>query len=525
MGNIVVLFAGFSLDSARNNFCLEKQFGGKSSAELALKWASSNGTKTFVLSVPENSEKLSSVVAGISPSSSSEIEIIEEDSWTASKIALKIAECCKKSECDSALYSWIDTPFLNNSITKKLLGMHAEYIAEYTFADGFPYGVAPEVINAGTASIIANLAGEDASATRTALFDVMKREINSFEIETLVSDFDYRPLRIFLESSSKGGLVSCSALFSSLNLNENDIAEFDADELCSVASKNPLVIRNIPHFFDIQITSKVNHKTLYSPENANIGIENLPDMSVCEFEKLAEKISEFSPGAVVSLSAFGEATKHPDFLEFVGILSKKGLRILVETDGLCVDSEFVSSVAGKISGSEIDWIVDIDAADSSVYAKVRNAPESDFQKAVDAVSALSVAFKNHVYPQLTRMNENEENLEKFFRFWRNAESPSNGKIIIKKYDSLCSALPDRKPADLSPLRRVPCWHLSRDFVILSDGSVPKCRSCGKSQILGNAFAESLSDIWDSASPVYAEHVSGNYREKCGGCDEFYTFSF
>ncbi len=518
MGNIVVLFAGFSMDSASNNFCLEKSFGGKSSVELALDWAASNGDRTFILSLPENSSALSSLAP--------DCEIVPGSSWTASKIASCIADCCEKAGAKTALYSWIDLPFLNSGVSRRLLDMHLEYAAEYTFADGFPYGFSPEVIDSGTASIVSRIVSEkDLPPTRTAIFDAMKFDINSFEIETLVSDVDYRPLRISLESSSKGSHLSCLSLFESLH--GRNASSLEIGEICSLAAENPSVIRNIPHFFDIQITSKTNHTPLYSPEKAGIGVYGLPDMSLDDFGRVVEKIRAFSPDAVVSLSAFGEPTLHPRFVDFVRVLAGSGLRILVETDGIMVDSALVDELAGCISSSksEIDWIVDLDAADSSLYSKVRNAPESDFCKAVAAVSCLSESFKGHVYPQMTRMNANEENLEKFFRYWKNPESPSGGKLIIKKYDSLCGKLTDEKPADLSPLRRIPCWHLARDFVILSDGSVPKCRSRGKLDVVGNAFADSLDSVWASSAASYREHVRGEYGGICGGCDEFYTFSF
>ena len=518
MGNIVVLFAGFDMDAASNNFCLEKSFAGKSAVDLALAWASSNGERTFVLSLPKNAAALSALSPGV--------DVIEDDSWTASKIASSIASCCEKSGCGTALYAWIDLPFLNGGLTERLLALHRDCASEYTFADGFPYGIAPEVVDSGTASIIAHLASEkDFPAARMALFDTMRAEINSFEVETIVSDFDYRPLRISLEASSKGSFLSCRSLFDSLGASAP--SSVDADELCRSASENPSVIRNIPHFFDMQITSKTRHRPLYAPENAGIGVEKLPDMSVEDFRRVVDKICAINPDAVVSLSAFGEPSMNPDFVAFVEALSERGLRILIETDGLSIDESLVGKIAGILSSSssKIDWIVDLDAADASFYAKVRHAPEADFERAVASVGLLSASFKGHVYPQMTRMKANEENLEKFFRYWKNPESPSGGKLIVKKYDSLCGKLPDEKPADLSPLNRIPCWHLARDFVILSDGSVPKCRSCGNSSILGNAFTDSLDDIWACASPFYVGQVRGEYCGNCGECDEYYTFSF
>ena len=96
--------------------------------------------------------------------------------------------------------------------------------------------------------------------------------------------------------------------------------------------------------------------------------------------------------------------------------------------------------------------------------------------------------------------------------------------MILKYDSCAGLLSDEKPADLSPLERNVCWHLRRDMNILSDGSVPLCRS-RISEIAGNAIGEPFEKIWDSVQKEVLNHMNKNYCEKCRACDEYYTFNF
>ena len=116
-------------------------------------------------------------------------------------------------------------------------------------------------------------------------------------------------------------------------------------------------------------------------------------------------------------------------------------------------------------------------------------------------------------------------LESFFRFWRDKNSPSGGKVIIQKYNSYCGKLPDKKSADLSPLERNVCWHLKRDMIILFDGTVPLCRQRGFGNIQGNAFSEKICDIWNKRENMIRNHIDSNYGDLCGACDEFYTFNF
>ena len=97
---------------------------------------------------------------------------------------------------------------------------------------------------------------------------------------------------------------------------------------------------------------------------------------------------------------------------------------------------------------------------------------------------------------------------------------------MQKYDPFCGALPDRKVADLSPLKRFPCWHLKRDLHVRMDGEVPLCREdLGLRHRLGNVFSDGLPAVWAAQERFYREHLREEYPELCRSCDEYYTFNF
>nr|MCR4823015.1 hypothetical protein [Treponema sp.] len=211
MKNLVILYGG---DLSRHAF--EKLFDSSSAFQKVIDWASSFSDKIILLT------KNSSPVAGEVSSALSEkknIQVISKDSWSKADFISQISSSLKESDADSALISYADTPFLNEKLTKDLLELHEKYAAEYTFADGFPYGLTPEVIEKGTASILSELATTSLSAEgqkamdREALFSVMRGDINSFEIETLISDVDYRLYRFNFEASSKINMTACKNLF------------------------------------------------------------------------------------------------------------------------------------------------------------------------------------------------------------------------------------------------------------------------------------------------------------------------
>ncbi len=530
MKNIVILYAG-----SKMNYAFDKIFNGKSAFERALFWAKKSGNKILVLSCPENHNNIEEIYSNLEREkflTTGEFETIEKTQWSNLELTRTISDACKKNNADFALFSWADLPFLNQKLTDELVKMHADYMAEYTFADGFPYGITPEVIDGGCANILASLCESvqksigEKLASRDGLFTIMKGDINSFEIETLVAEKDYRLLRLQFECSSKINFLACKKLFEKIGGDENKIDE--AYGLCDVAENCAEVIKTVPAFYNIQISSKYNHRSVYNPvfkcEKFLEKMQSSGDMNFDSFKELIKKISDFSDKAVVSLSCWGEPLLNPRFQSFAKeVLTHENLTLLIESDGLCVSEEMAKNLA-EFSG-RIDWILLIDSMDKNQYSKIHNCQPEDFDKAVSAVMILEKYFPHHVFPQMTRMKMNENNLESFFRFWKEASSPSQGELIIQKYDRFCGELSDEKSADLSPLVRNACWHLRRDFVVLSDGSVPLCRDLSFGEIVGNAFTEDLSSVWARVDAYLQEHLDKKYSEKCRMCDEYYTFNF
>ena len=124
--------------------------------------------------------------------------------------------------------------------------------------------------------------------------------------------------------------------------------------------------------------------------------------------------------------------------------------------------------------------------------------------------------------QALRIVNEEEDLERFYRAWK-AKTPN---VIVQKHDDFAGFMPALKATDLSPVKRRPCWHVMRDFVVLIDGTVPACREdVRKTRVLGNAFTEPLADLWARGAELYAAHVRGEYPGICANCDEYYTYNF
>lgn len=467
-----------------------------------------------------------------------EIAVLEGKGWTSGQLIENIVQAAKKAAADFVVFAHSSFAFLDLPLAKKLIQDHIEFKAEYTFADGYPCGFAPEILDSGAAAILAELCKGPLSAqaqkpvAKDSLFDVIKGDVNSFEIETEIASADYRLLRLDFMCDTKLKALSAQSLAQKLaaggkqallELDNNKVGEENVLAICQAALDELQVLKSVPAFYNVQIEGRVFAKETFSPYQAKE--ERMPYES---FEALVKKIKAFSDKAVVSLSLFGEAALHPDFDKFVLCLLDAGLEAFVEIDGGYLPSflqsgqyaRLKSAAAGNAQG-KIYFAVLLDAATQKTFESFH---QGDLQKAADAIKALSADF-SEVYPQFVRVRQNEDELEAFYRFWSDKASPSAGKIIVQKYDHFCGRLPDLKTADLSPLVREPCWHLRRDMDILLCGSVPLCRDLFDKEILGNALKDDLAGIWKKKDSLLAEHMKKEYKGPCGNCDEYYTFNF
>jgi spiro-SPASM protein len=438
----------------------------------------------------------------------------------------------------------------------QVLETHLLYKAEYTFAEGFCRGLTLVAIDAGALAIIADLAktsaapaanaadtgapktvaggaAKNAPVTATCFFDLIAGDINSFEVETVIAEKDYRAHRIACTAATNHGLLACTALYNAAKsvavkttgtTATVDLSALAPREICDLAIATPGVTRTVPAFYNIQISGVTPAAAIYSPYSGTGGF-----MEKAAFSAIVAQAAELSGEAVIGLAAWGEPLAHRDFVDFVNIVAAHpGLSVLVETWGHLVTPDLVAEIAAI--NVPIDWIVYVDAMDEDTYAKIHlpiaetaanstgtttgttGTPVPTHAAAVAAVDLLAAAFPGHTYAQFTRMHENEHHLEAFYRHYS-----GKGTALIQKYDHFCGRLANRKPADLSPLDREFCWHHRRDLTILLDGTIPFCRQCS----LEKGDAGALKAVWDSraaSAPIDA-------LDWCKTCDEYYTFNF
>jgi len=523
MNAILILYAGNLSKTA-----FEPLFDGKNSVELAIEQAQKfpGAGKIVILTDKKNDFSfLHEKIERIEPQSAA--------AWTKRSLLEKIAEL--QGSFDLIYFAFADCPFLDPALAGAIADRQIRYKAEYSYADGWPFGLAPETLSPGTAGILAKISGEDGSVERDILFSVIQKDINAFDIETEISSVDLSCHRLNLQSDSKRNFLLLKKFISA----NNEIIPAAAD-IEKIIAEQPEVLRTLPAFYPIQVYGGCPQSCSICPYPAYTDAANRKDfMSAENFEALLDKITAFSGDAVIDLSLWGELSLHPDRIKLIeSVLKRKELPLIIETSGIGWKNEELEQIKNYneqlTKNNEqsrenllpaISWIVSLDTSNSQQYMKIRG---NGFAEAEACAKKLLSLFPNDCYVQAVRFKGSEEDTEKFYRYWK--ENAPNGEknIIIQKYDHFCGLLEKKQASDLSPIIRHGCWHIMRDMPVLIDGTVPLCREYlpalkgDKTYTLGNVFSDSLESIWKNGECYYKEETPCGL---CADCDEYYTYNF
>jgi spiro-SPASM protein len=529
MNALLVLYAG-SLSKEAAEIILD----GENSLEMALKRSCQFPSvgKTVLLAAAENFLPVFEVGY-----------IDRRASWTVKDLLEALA--AHSEGFDLTYFAWADCPFLDPELTKRLVDRHLSYAAEYSYVDGWPYGIAPELLSPGTAAILAKILGDDGKGPveRDSLFSVLQKDINAFDIETEISPVDLRCHRLRLCADSKRNLLLLRS-FAQVETRVPDTAAIER-----IIAEKPEILRTLPAFYPVQVYGGCPQTCAFCPWSKAGGniTERRDYMEAGRFDSLLEKIAAFSGDAVIDLSLWGELSLHPQKMELIEmVLRRPELDLIIETSGIGWKDDEIEKCAAlaKTAGGRappsgknkfrLSWIVSLDTGDPARYKEIRGA---GFAEANEFAKKILALFPGDTYVQAVRTAGAEDDIEKFYRSWKEI-TPNTSNIIIQKYDDFCGFLPRKQASDLSPVQRQPCWHLMRDMPVLIDGTVPLCReqiAGGNGAVnLGNVFTEpganALEVIWEKGRRFYAEQagqVPGGkiYDSLCAGCDEYYTYNF
>ncbi|MDR2702287.1 MAG: spiro-SPASM protein [Spirochaetaceae bacterium] len=495
---------------------------GESAFNLALERAAAfPGSKKTVFLTQEGN---------IPPIPAEGVSVLQRPSWTVSELLAALSE--EAAGFDFAYYAWADTPFLDSALAGRIAERHTRFAADYSYADGWPYGLGPELITGAAAGILCKIAGDDGQGPvkRDSLFAVLQKDINSFDIETEISPADLRYHRLSLAADSRRNLLLLER-FAGAGCS-------GAEDAARIIEERPECLRTLPAFFPIQVSASCPAKAgacafcpyprIRRPDNGGAFLDP------ADFEAALAKIEGFAGDAVIDLSLWGELSLHPRREALIqSVLDRPALSLLIETSGYGWAGFGLEQLAEKAAAAQnrlnglpaLSWIVSL--ASSDLPAMETEAVL--FVKKLASLFPREAGKDGRVYVETIRTAGAEDAVEQFYRAWK-AGFPSGGGapgVIIQKYDNFCGLLPQLEAVDLSPVERRPCWHLLRDFPVLIDGTVPFCREDinGSFEKMGNVFREEPEIIWKRGEALYFSHCRKEYEEPCKICGEYYTFNF
>lgn len=497
-------------------YAVEPLGGGPGAAERV--WS-------FVRSLP-GVEQIMVLADGATPAeiaktgeSRGDVRVDSRESWDTPTLMHALKEAV--ADAEAVLYCRADTPFVDVDVTARMLESHYNYVAEYTFADGYPSGMTPEIIDPRILDQLRTLAEKSpAPIDRDGVFAVVQKDINAFDVETELSPVDLRMLRVTLACDTRRNYLLCDRVARELS-KEGGGRGGTAGRITALLQSRGELLRTLPAWISIQVVAGDVQTPIHSPYTLMRpdALEARDEMSAERFASLVRDLASYAPDSMLHISLWGEVGLHSDLPALVeAVESAAGLELLVETSGVGWREHALRTVAG-MQLSSTQFIIDLDTDDEESYRRVRG---EGFQEARRTTDTLVEAHGNRVYVQTIRMKETEKEVEAFYRSWKDR----GVNVIVQKYDHYCGRLADRRVTDISPVSRFPCRHTQRDLNILLDGTVPMCREdLDRDHVMGNVFEDGIDRVWQNGNAAHLRQVRAEYPELCRRCDEYYTFNY
>lgn len=400
-----------------------------------------------------------------------------------------------------------DATLLREDLARQVWRTHLEQRADYTFADCFPLGLAPEAVRSFALRGISALEQAEGLPDRQGLFSCLINHVNHFDVETILSPVDLRSYRVhFFDDGPPNQLLVRRFL---------DRWSLPLEQFLNEVARDRVSQRTLPAYWKMQWTSAVVQIPAYS--DPRLFPTERVDMALSDLGRILDKVARWMGPGVLMPGFWSEAALYPRVVEAFELALGAGFDLVVETSGLGWEAaalKAISQMPGKVS-----WIVEADALDPELYRKVRGEGYHQMRHTAELLQDL---FPARVYLQTTRCDLTEDHVEQFYRQVRD----EGYKPLVVGYNDRAGRLPQRQTVDLSPWKRHPCWHLQRGLHSLADGRVVSCHQYNLGEVCwGNILEEEPSVLWERGTDWMLAHQNENYPEACRACNEYFQFVF
>ncbi len=416
-----------------------------------------------------------------------------------------------KTGSDNIIKIFLDSPFIDPDIINEMLEQHLEYLAEFSYSENLPSGLSCEIISR---ELIESIPEPEKQTLQ--LSKVIRNNINQFDIELYYKDPDIRDKRISFRSGNRRDKMIMERLY---NLS-GSVPHYG--ELKDIFNASPEILYIGPSYIEIELTGRCDLDCIFCFRNT-FKTEH-DDIDEAVFRKILSDMREFNLPYNICLGGSGEPLLHSNFYLFMELISKESLvsEVLIETNGLYADMNFVTFI-NDMKNPLIKVIINVNGIDSESYTALHG--KDLYSRVFENIKMLKDGMKDkdNLFLQIMKINETEPLLDKYYDIWEQHKVT----IILQKQNMFLKRIEDRRYSDLSPIERIPCWHLQRDLYILSDGTITYCREDVDGIFsTGNVKEESIKLQWEKRKKMFADNYKGNlaHAPDCGECDEWYTFN-
>lgn len=198
----------------------------------------------------------------------------------------------------------------------------------------------------------------------------------------------------------------------------------------------------------------------------------------------------------------GEPFIFPRIWDWLDYMEKEGVTVALYTNGQTIDVDRI------VKYRNIDYLdFSINATTPETHKKIMRGP--DFKKVVENFNKARRLAPFMVRASFVTVEENKSEIEEFKKMFGKTEVVSFTNWAGDKHSPLGKSG-----------KRIPCWVLFHQMMILWDGTVvPCCSDYDGKQVLGNANKQSLKEIWDSYAWMREKHTKLDFDiPVCKNCN-------
>lgn len=417
-------------------------------------------------------------------------------------------ECFTRTGSEHLCRINAESPFIDPSIIQEMIDLHLQYLAEFTYSENLPPGFSCEIVSK---ELIFAL--PDISEKTLPLSQVVRANINNFDVEIFYKEPDIRDKRLsFLSRDPREARIM-------ENLHRLHNGPVPYGKIRDLIQSAPETLYTGPSYIEIELTGRCDLQCLFCYRSTLGKVHG--DMDPELFKNIIAQMNEFKLPYTLCLGGSGEPLMHGHLYELLDEAHRNPFasQIIVETNGILAGPNYRSHLMSD--SNRTITIININGIDPETYAGIHG--HDHYNEVVNNVLSLRDAAEGRIYVQIMKINETEPFLDAFYDYWEGQKVP----VILQKQNTYLGRIPDRRYSDLSPLERVPCWHLQRDLYILSDGRVPFCKQDVECAHRNDSLLDtSLSEIWARRKDAFIKDYAAKYpaAPDCASCDEWYTFN-